>query len=241
MKWLLTFLAGAILGAGALFMYLRDVGYQAAPPLVVVPGNVAVPAATAPAQPQITGLPDAPVVATDLTEVDLPLRPAPHELPVPANVQTDAAAPASTAAPANKLLIPVEGIKAAQLTDTFDQPRGTERHHEALDIMAPKGTKVLAVADGKVAKLFHSKPGGLTVYHFDPTEKYAYYYAHLDRYADGLKEGMALKRGDLIGYVGVTGNSAPNAPHLHFAVVELTAAKQWWKGSPINPYPLLTE
>jgi murein DD-endopeptidase MepM/ murein hydrolase activator NlpD len=139
-----------------------------------------------------------------------------------------------------KLLVPVEGIPLAKITDTFDQPRGTERHHEALDIMAPKGTKVIATADGKIVKLFTSKPGGLTVYQFDPTEKYAYYYAHLDRYADGLKEGMDVKRGDLIGYVGSTGNADPNAPHLHFAVFELTPEKQWWKGTPIDPYPLLS-
>jgi murein DD-endopeptidase MepM/ murein hydrolase activator NlpD len=138
-------------------------------------------------------------------------------------------------------LVPVEGIKAAQLSDNFDQPRGTERHHEALDIMAPTGTKVIAVADGKVVKLFNSKPGGLTAYQFDPTEKYAYYYAHLDRYAEGLKEGAPIKRGELIGYVGATGNANPAAPHLHFAVVELTPEKQWWKGTPLNPYPLMAD
>ncbi|HEU5437012.1 MAG TPA: M23 family metallopeptidase, partial [Telluria sp.] len=166
---------------------------------------------------------------------DLPLRPVTDPAATP-----DANAAAAAAAPAGpKLMIPVEGIKYAQLSDGFDLPRGTERHHEALDIMAPKGTKVLAAADGKVAKLFTSKPGGLTVYQFDPEEKHAYYYAHLDRYADGVKEGTVLKRGDLVGYVGVTGNSDPNAPHLHFAVIELTPEKQWWKGTPVNPYPML--
>ncbi len=138
-------------------------------------------------------------------------------------------------------MIPVEGMKLAQLSDNFDQPRGAERHHEALDIMAPKGTKVLAVADGKVAKLFDSKAGGLTIYQFDPSEKLAYYYAHLDKYADGLKEGAEIKRGDVIGYVGVTGNSSPNAPHLHFAVFELTPEKQWWKGTPLNPFPMMAD
>ena len=107
--------------------------------------------------------------------------------------------------------------------------------------MAPTGTPVVAVADGKVAKLFHSKPGGLTVYQFDPTGQFAYYYAHLDRYADGIAEGMEVKRGTLIGYVGVTGNSDPNAPHLHFAVVALTPEKQWWKGTPLNPFPLMSD
>jgi murein DD-endopeptidase MepM/ murein hydrolase activator NlpD len=140
-----------------------------------------------------------------------------------------------------KLLVPVQGMKSAQLTDTFYQPRGEQRQHEALDIMAPTGTPVVAVADGKVAKLFHSKPGGLTVYQFDPTGQFAYYYAHLDRYADGIAEGMEVKRGTLIGYVGVTGNSDPSAPHLHFAVVALTPEKQWWKGTPLNPFPLMSD
>ncbi|MFZ3287562.1 MAG: M23 family metallopeptidase, partial [Telluria sp.] len=173
-------------------------------------------------------------VQTDLTEADLPLRPAAQEFPLVAPL-----AAGSEPVPAQKLLVPVEGIQASALSDTFDQPRGKERHHEALDIMAPKGSKVLAVADGKLVKLFNSKPGGLTIYQFDPSEKFAYYYAHLDRYAEGIKEGMPLKRGDLIGYVGSTGNADPAAPHLHFAVVELTAEKQWWKGTPLNPYPLL--
>ncbi len=184
----------------------------------------------------MAGMAKAPVVTTDLTEADLPLRPSAQQFPAIKSVD-------GTAAPAAgpKLMIPVEGIKLAQLSDNFDQPRGSERHHEALDIMAAKGTKVLAVADGKVAKLFESKPGGLTVYQFDPSEKYAYYYAHQDRYAEGVKEGMELKRGDLVGYVGVTGNSDPKAPHLHFAVVELTPEKQWWKGTPVNPFPLMGE
>jgi murein DD-endopeptidase MepM/ murein hydrolase activator NlpD len=235
MKWLLTFLAGLLLGAGGLFIYLRQIPHDAPASAVVAAAPAILPPAAAP-NPINAALPGAPVVQTDLTELDLPLRPAPQELPALNDVAPDAAAK-----PTGKLLIPVEGIKQSQLSDTFDQPRGKERHHEALDIMAPKGAKVIAAADGKVVKLFNSKPGGLTVYQFDPTEKYAYYYAHLDRYADGLKEGMMLKRGDLVGYVGVTGNANKDAPHLHFAVVELTPAKQWWKGTSINPYPLLGE
>jgi len=229
MKWLLTFVAGAVLGAAALFVFLRQLPQEAAPVVAVAP------AATPAASPgPMAALPAAPVVQTDLTEADLPLRPAAREFPPVAPL---AAGSEPVAAP--KLLVPVEGIQASALTDTFDQPRGKERHHEALDIMAPKGSKVLAVADGKLVKLFNSKPGGLTIYQFDPSEKFAYYYAHLDRYADGIKEGMPLKRGDLIGYVGSTGNADPAAPHLHFAVVELTAEKQWWKGIALNPYPLL--
>jgi murein DD-endopeptidase MepM/ murein hydrolase activator NlpD len=178
-------------------------------------------------------LPPAPRVEPDLSEADLPLAPEPSAQA--ALSQVPDVAPARP----QGLLVPVEGVKASQVSDTFGQPRGTERRHEALDIMAPKGTRVLAAADGKVVKLFNSKPGGLTVYEFDPTRTYAYYYAHLDRYADGLKEGMELKRGDLVGYVGSTGNARAEAPHLHFAVVELTPEKEWWKGTAIDPYPLL--
>lgn len=136
------------------------------------------------------------------------------------------------------LVIPVSGVIPEALVDTFEQGRPGHRH-EAIDIAAPRGTPVHAVDDGKVAKLFKSVPGGLTVYHFDPTGKLAYYYAHLDAYAPGLKEGAALRRGDVIGYVGSTGNAAPDAPHLHFAVFVLGPRKEWWKGDAINPYPAL--
>jgi len=136
------------------------------------------------------------------------------------------------------LVIPVAGVRAEALADTFEQGRPGHRH-EAIDILATRGTPVHAVDDGTVARLFTSVPGGLTVYHFDPAGQLAYYYAHLDRYAPGLKEGMPLRRGDVIGYVGSTGNASPDAPHLHFAVFRLGPLKQWWKGDPVNPYPAL--
>lgn len=136
------------------------------------------------------------------------------------------------------LLIPVEGIPRAKLRDNFDEKRGFRRH-EALDIMAPRGTRVYAVDHGRVAKLFRSIAGGITVYQFDPNEKYVYYYAHLDRYADGLAEGTILKRGDLVGYVGSTGNAPASAPHLHFTIFLLGPDKRWWKGDAVNPYPFL--
>ena len=139
-----------------------------------------------------------------------------------------------------KLLIPVEGAKAETLIDTFTEARGGgSRPHDAIDIMAPSGTPVRAVDDGKIVKLFLSDAGGITIYQFDPSEKFAYYYAHLERYADGLAEGQAVKRGDVIGYVGYTGNANPAAPHLHFAIVVLGPEKRWWEGTPINPYPVL--
>ena len=137
------------------------------------------------------------------------------------------------------LLIPVQGIPASQLSDTFNDARSAGRLHDAIDIMAPAGTPVLAVADGHVEKLFHSKPGGLTVYQFNRDGTLAYYYAHLQRYADGLAEQQAVRRGQVLGYVGATGNASPDAPHLHFAIFELGPEKQWWQGDAINPYPRL--
>ena len=136
------------------------------------------------------------------------------------------------------LVIPVVGTAKRTLVDTYTDRR--EGHaHEALDIPAPRGTEVIAAGNGRVVKLFRSVAGGLTVYQFDPSERFAYYYAHLDKYAPGLTEGMMLKRGDAIGVVGSTGNASPNAPHLHFAIFRLGPEKRWWKGSPINPFPLL--
>jgi murein DD-endopeptidase MepM/ murein hydrolase activator NlpD len=136
------------------------------------------------------------------------------------------------------LAIPVRGVEENELYDSFDDARGS-RVHEAIDIMAERGTPVLAAEDGTIKRLFTSKGGGLTVYQFDPSETYCYYYAHLDAYAANLREGMPVKKGDVIGYVGSTGNASKDAPHLHFAIFRLTDEKQWWRGEPINPYPIL--
>ena len=137
---------------------------------------------------------------------------------------------------ARALTLPVQGVLAAQLADTYTQARAAGASHEALDIMAAHGTPVLAVEDGPVAKLFLSKPGGVTIYQFDPGEQYAYYYAHLDRYADGVREGTYLHKGQVIAYVGSTGNASPEAPHLHFAIFRLGPERQWWRGTPLNPF-----
>ena len=133
------------------------------------------------------------------------------------------------------LTVPVRGIEAGNLASSFDDSRG-QRVHEAIDILAPRGTPVLAVEDGKVAKLFTCQAGGLTVYQYDPSEEFIYYYAHLDSYASGLKEGQELRRGNVIGYVGTTGNAPENTPHLHFAIAKLDPDKKWWGGTALDPF-----
>ena len=137
------------------------------------------------------------------------------------------------------LAFPVEGITPARLTDSFTDPRAAgTRLHRAVDILAPHRTPVRAVDDGTVAKLDRSASGGISVYQFDPDERYCYYYAHLDGYAPGLAEGDRVRRGQVLGYVGTTGNAPRSTPHLHFAIFRLSDAKQWWTGTPVNPYPI---
>ncbi|PZS73071.1 M23 family metallopeptidase [Stenotrophomonas maltophilia] len=150
-----------------------------------------------------------------------------------------ASLPVSVDAAPDGLLLPVQGVLPSQLRDTFTDARSEGRVHDAIDIMADAGTPVLAVADGTVEKLFDSERGGLTIYQFEPSGRWCYYYAHLQRYADGLAEKQVIKRGEVIGYVGSTGNASAEAPHLHFEVHVLGPEKQWWKGESINPYPLL--
>lgn len=179
------------------------------------------------------GAPAAPAPQASASPASAPEAPAPPTPPAVPAPQHSGKPPSSGA-----LRVPVAGVDASMLRDTYDERRGGNRPHEALDILAPRGTPVVAVAPGRVVKLFTSEPGGLTVYQFDPTERYAYYYAHLDRYAEGLHEGQWLDAGDAIGTVGFTGNASPDAPHLHFALFQLGPERQWWKGTPVNPYPL---
>jgi murein DD-endopeptidase MepM/ murein hydrolase activator NlpD len=159
----------------------------------------------------------------------------------PTNTAPDAP-PASTAAGTDleilqrkRLRIPIDGVAHAALQQSFEQARGTGRH-EAIDILASRGTPVHAVDAGVVGKLFTSIRGGITVYQYDPSGRYCYYYAHLDRYADGLREGQTLRAGDLVGYVGTSGNAPKDTPHLHFAIFRLTEPGRWWEGTAIDPY-----
>ena len=139
----------------------------------------------------------------------------------------------------NNVIVPVSGITTADLRDNYLQLRGGgTRTHGAIDIMAPRGTPVIAAVDGTIKKLFNSAAGGLTIYQFDEAEENVYYYAHLDRYELTIAEGLFVKQGTVIGYVGTTGNAAPDAPHLHFAIEVLPPTKEWWKGTPNNPSPV---
>jgi peptidoglycan LD-endopeptidase LytH len=136
------------------------------------------------------------------------------------------------------LRVPIDGINVDSMKGGFLEQRAGHEH-DAVDLLAPRNTPVHAVSDGTIAKLFFSKGGGgTTIYEFDPAGQYAYYYAHLDHYADGLVDGQPVTKGQVIGYVGTSGNAPPNTPHLHFAVFAMNGDRRWWKGTAIDPYPL---
>ncbi len=139
---------------------------------------------------------------------------------------------------AGDIVIPVAGIAKTKLRDDFANIHSGHPHH-AIDILAPRGTPVLAAVDGTIRKLFETNAGGLTIYEFDVANEKSYYYAHLDSYADDVSEGMPVRQGDVIGYVGTTGNAPANTPHLHFAITILPPDKAWSKGDAIDPYPIL--
>lgn len=232
MNHVLIFLAGAVFGLGSTFVGVAltmhasndEQTVMVCPEAAEQPLIAAAPAPAASCpEPAIaaavTGS-NAPVIAAEAVAVPE------QKLETP---QPPAPAP-------GVLLIPVAEVSANQLVDTFDDARGNGRVHDAIDIMAPTGTPVLAAADGRIVKLFTSVPGGLTVYQFDSSERFAYYYAHLDAYAAGLAEGQILKRGARIGTVGYSGNANAAAPHLHFAIFVLGPEKHWWQGTAINPY-----
>jgi murein DD-endopeptidase MepM/ murein hydrolase activator NlpD len=172
--------------------------------------------------------------------------PAPAATPAPGatspspQAQTPPAGDAASTLDAMRLLIPVQGVKPADLRDTFSDSRSEGRVHDAIDIMSPRGTPVLAAADGRIVKLFRSVKGGITIYQLSAADEHlVLYYAHLERYADGLAEGHVARRGETIGYVGDTGNAAPGNTHLHFQIYRVADPKRFWTGDNINPYPLL--
>jgi murein DD-endopeptidase MepM/ murein hydrolase activator NlpD len=233
MKYVGVLLLGMLLGA----LGYRELAMQRSTTLAMHPDcSSACPAATPAATANTsTSMPAPPPVMTDTQGQASPAI-TPIESP-----PSDSAISGEIDAPLAGLSIPVQGTSPSQLADTFADARSEGRSHDAIDIMAAAGTPVLAVANGHVEKLFDSERGGLTIYQFEPSGRYAYYYAHLQRYADGLAEKQSIKRGQVIGYVGSTGNADPAAPHLHFAIFLLGPERRWWEGTAINPYPVLTQ
>ncbi|HVI57977.1 MAG TPA: M23 family metallopeptidase [Luteimonas sp.] len=241
MRALLLLLVGALVGANIVYFAMSRGRHAAgeatmadATPTVIARARPATPPAeAAPPSPQAPANEPTPTAGTPATPASLsPGTP-------PSSAGASASAGAAPVPGPSGLLIPVRGVRADALVDTYADARSEGRSHDAIDIMAPAGTPVLAVADGHVEKLFTSDRGGLTIYQFEPGGRYAYYYAHLQSYAPGLKEKKQLKQGEVIGYVGSTGNASPQAPHLHFAIFVLGPEKRWWEGSAIDPYPLL--
>lgn len=235
---MLFFLAGFLLGALAVYYLLWRTGGLA-------PGHFAsmTTADLTGATRRATPLPLATIPSG--TSTPSPAAGVPSAFATAAPTATEAETPSAASLSSafstlqgRTLAMPVVGAKNLDLRDNFAEARGA-RKHEAIDILAARGTPVVAADEGKVVKLFTSKPGGLTVYQFDRDDTHCYYYAHLDRYAEGLHEGEFLRRGDPIGFVGTTGNAPPDTPHLHFAIFELGPAKHWWEGTAINPYPFL--
>lgn len=243
MNRLFVFLLGVLCGVAGLFYLTERSDVTSAGP-----GSVDAMHDVAMARPSVAATPPTPLPPVAATTLSSPSVARVDPLPVTSlgvasgitvarasDVPVPPPAAATTTA-VYGLLIPVAGVAPADLVDTFTQGRGGGRVHDAIDIMAPRGTPVVAVNDGRVVKLFTSKPGGLTVYQFDPQQQVVYYYAHLDGYAPGLVEGQLLHRGDLLGFVGSTGNASVDAPHLHFEVQLLGPEKQWWHATSINPY-----
>jgi murein DD-endopeptidase MepM/ murein hydrolase activator NlpD len=216
------FLAGMVVMAAVVTIFPSGAAMVANTPLA---------AATGTAKPDVE-------VRPSLKETPPPVTPPPPAPPRTDEVPTLAANPLEDLRQ-RQLTLPVPGIKKEDLRSNFDELRGGSRRHEAIDILAPRNTPVFAVEDGTIARLFLSDAGGITIYQFDPTKSYVYYYAHLERYAARLEEGDQVKRGDVIGYVGTTGNAPRDTPHLHFAIFKMTAERKWWQGTAIDPYSVL--
>ncbi|MDX1420428.1 MAG: M23 family metallopeptidase [Rubricoccaceae bacterium] len=215
--------AAIVLVAVAAGWFLRDACTVAPPPDPVTPDPVTPDAAA-----ESLRVEGPPVPAGDTARVD----PADAAVAQPERLGAPQVAPSG-------LVIPVAGVEPEDLVDTFEDARGQGREHDAIDILAPRGTPVLAAADGTVLRLFTSVRGGLTLYQLGADERTVYYYAHLDRYAEGLAAGQAVTRGTVLGTVGDSGNAAPGNTHLHFAMWRVADPADFWEGEPINPYPLL--
>ncbi|HNG32413.1 MAG TPA: M23 family metallopeptidase [Blastocatellia bacterium] len=189
--------------------------------------------ATPKSEPRATSLPSPTVIPT------IAYTPEPSPSPSPAPTDVPPSPNDAAASLPYRLIIPVADVRPEQLRDTFTESRSEGRRHDAIDIIAPRGAAVLAAADGKIARLFNSEKGGITLYQLSPDQQFVFYYAHLNAYADGVKDGKPVKQGEVIAYVGDTGNAIPGNTHLHFAVWRISDPKKFWDGENINPFSLL--
>ncbi len=246
LRALLILLIGVLVGANVVYFAMTRSARHAASEQVervaqagVVAGHAA--SARGPAMPEKGSSPRASgPVGRDVSPAPVgtaPIVVAPKS--ATADTDTDSGAGGAGAQGPSGLIVPVSGVAPESLADTYTDARSEGRSHDAIDIMAPAGTPVFAVADGHIEKLFTSDRGGLTIYQFEPGGRYAYYYAHLQSYVPGLHEKQQVRQGEVIGYVGSTGNASASAPHLHFAIFVLGPEKRWWEGTAINPYPPL--
>lgn len=227
MKILIGLVIGFVAGV-VVTMLLVSVGLRSGPTVASTPADADRPTTISAVNPPL-----APIV--------LPVAPVPSAL-LPSDVAPVTPVVADAAVDelrGRRLEIPVRGVAPTALQATYNDPRGADRTHHGIDILAPRNTPVLAAEDGVIAKLFASVQGGLTIYQFDPGTRYTYYYAHLERYADGLVDGLRVTRGQVLGYVGTSGNAPKDTPHLHFEIAILTDARQWWKATTIDPYRVL--
>ena len=188
------------------------------------------------ASPQLT--PSATLSPQPVSSPSPSILPSVEPSPSPSATSTEQPSPAIGYVGKLKLIVPVQGVRPDQIQDTFADSRSEGRVHDAIDIPAPSGTPVVAATDGQIVKLFQSERGGTTIYQTSHDQKLILYYAHLQRYADGLSEGKFVRQGEVIGFVGDTGNAGAGNYHLHFSIAIASDPKRWWEGTNINPYPL---
>jgi murein DD-endopeptidase MepM/ murein hydrolase activator NlpD len=232
-----AFLAALVFAGVAALVWYLSYGYWSQPVTPLRPPADAVEALTPTATPtpQSSATPQTDATATPTTTPSPTPTPSPQSLLQP-QPQGDTNATLASM----RLLLPVQGVKAEELRDTFSDSRSEGRVHDAIDIMAPRNSPVVAAADGRVVRLFRSVKGGITLYQLAAADEHiVLYYAHLERYADGLAEGHFARRGETIAYVGDTGNAVPGNTHLHFQIYRVADPKHFWTGDNVNPYPLL--
>ncbi|HEX7956665.1 MAG TPA: M23 family metallopeptidase [Pyrinomonadaceae bacterium] len=235
-------MAAALFGALGALVWFLSYRYWSQPVTPLRP-----PAQDAERMPTPAAATPTPPAATPAAEATPAATPTPA--PTPGETPTPGASPQGFFSPADagatgfaslRLLIPVEGVRPEQLQDTFKDSRSEGRVHDAIDIIAPRNARVLAATDGRVVKLFSSAKGGITLYQLASADEHlVLYYAHLERYAEGLAEGHVARRGETLAYVGDSGNATPGNTHLHFQLYRVTDPRHFWAGENVNPYPLL--